>query len=141
MISLLAPLVGSFNKPPAQTVLRHLPSGASLQLIPEPENPYDPAAIRVLVEPQALPESQWPQLEIELPLQGATLEQIMSAGPIFLGYIAASGGKPLAKAQQANAGMQLVGNKEVAAVGEGEATLRFGLDGKPLVAISTGQQP
>lgn len=145
MTTLLAPLVGSFNKPPAQTVLKHLPSGAGLILVPEPENPYDPAAIKVMVEPSTLPESQWSQLEVELPLQGATLEQLMSSGPVFLGYIAASGGKPLSKAREANPGQQLVGNREVAefdgaAMQAVSVKLRFGLDGKPLVAISTEPQ-
>lgn len=48
-MSYSAPLVGAYFRPPAQAVLSQLPSGAALLIEPEPSNPYDENACRVLL--------------------------------------------------------------------------------------------
>lgn len=145
MPNLTSLLVGAHFRPPAKLVLAHLPAGASLVLDPEPSNPYDSNAVRVLVSPTALPESEWPALEAELPEFGSDLDSLLAHGTldsdeidepmIWLGYIAATGGKPLANARPG-----LVGNSEVlaqlAACPTATAILRFGPGGEPEVEIS-----
>lgn len=141
--TLAAPIVGAYHRPPAKTILQFLPGGAQITLVKEPENPYDPSAIKVFVDPTQVPESQLSELTNALPLQGYTIEQIMSGGPIQLGYIAASGGKPLAKAKEANGGVELVGNQEIGewALETDEAQLGFAPDGLPLVLFTLPLEP
>lgn len=138
-------LVGAHFRPPAKQVLAHLPVGTQLTLEPEPDNPYDPLAIKVFVDPALIPESQFSALDKELLETGNTIEQIMSGGPIWLGYVPAAEGKPLAKAR-ANGELDLIGNdkvREIGALGESEyaATLAFGPDGSPRMILETREYP
>lgn len=137
-LTLICPLVGAHFRPPAKQILAHLPAGAGLILEPEPENPFDPQAVKVSVPVTAIPESEFPALAQELPEAGLTLEQLMSGGTVWLGYIAKSSGKPLTQAQQSEP--SLVGNAEVAEVtaqrGPGSARLAFGPDGSPRAQIT-----
>lgn len=93
MISLL---VGMHFRPPAKLVLEALRGGTSLRLIPEPSNPYDAFAIQVWVATSSIPESQQESLREKLPEMGWTLDGLFELETIQLGYVAASGGKPLA---------------------------------------------
>ncbi len=143
-------LVGAHFRPPAKQVLARLAAGTPLQLEIDNENAYDPEAIRVTVDPREIPESQFSELDPELNQVGITLEQLMSAGPIWLGFIPASGGKPLAKARQAEPG--LIGNHEVRemmASADGtllndptlySVELAFALDGSPRATITTNSE-
>ena len=130
MPTLNCPLVGMHFRPPAKQVLGHLPTGARLQLVPEPSNPYDAKAIKVLVVPAEIPLSQDASLEQSLEGTGDTVETVRSTSQIHLGYIADSDGKSKPPA----------GNREVAALADGnwleiEAALIFGADGKPRVLV------
>lgn len=130
-------LVGAHFNPPAKTLLTHLPAQCPLTLEPDPENPYDAGAIKVMLDPDDIPESQHQALAEALPLQGATLEQVMSAGLIQLGHIARSGGKPLLQAEQ-KLGMKFAGNAEFAdwiSDPAHLAVLGFGPGGEPLVHL------
>lgn len=129
-------LVGDHFRPPAKLVLAHLPSGTRLRLELEDGNPYDQDAIRVLVETRLIPESQFGALETALPDMGYTLEQVLSGGTVWLGYIPASRGKPLATAQRVEP--DLVGNHEFREemLGEYSATLAFAQDGKARVLLT-----
>lgn len=131
-------IVGAHFRPPAKQVLAVLAAGAALRLEEENDNPYDAEAIKVFVSTDEIPPNQYKTLDEELPNAGLTLEQLMSTGPVWLGYVPASGGKPLAKAKLAEP--ELIGNHEVRELGftilgqqaEGcRATLGFGLDGSP----------
>lgn len=131
-------LVGAHFRPPAKQVLAVLPSGASLQLSPEADNPYDSHALRVLVWASAIPEALRADLDSCLEGTGTSLEELLaSEEPLWLGYVAASGGKPLAKAGLTD------GNKEFLALMGGEpnysATLAFGPAGEPMVRLNDGQ--
>lgn len=133
-------LVGAHFRPPAKQVLAHLPAGASLLFEFEDENPYDANAVKVFVLPESIPDSEFPVLEVELPEAGVTLEQLMSSGPIWLGYIPASGGKPLAKARAAEP--ELIGNAEFRSIldnGPVQVYLAFALDGSPRAQIVQGE--
>ena len=105
-------LVGMHFQPPAKLVLAALPAGTVVELIPEPENPYDVNAIKVWVDASAI-DKQALVLESEsLAGMGFFPEEILSGESICLGHIAASGGKPIAKAGAA--GVQgLVGTVEL----------------------------
>lgn len=91
-------LVGSHFVPPAKLLLEHLPSGTELTLVPEPENPYDEHAIKVVVNAREVPESQRAELGAKLPGAGCDLEELDAQGEWQLGHIAKEGGKPLVKA-------------------------------------------
>lgn len=129
-------IVGSNFVPPAKILLEHLPSGARLKLLPEPENPYDEEAIIVLCPMTSVPESQLSILDEKLPGAGFDLGEMLGAMlDIPLGHVAATGGKPLLTSQFAKAG-----TKEFLAVinrgHEAEASLAFGPDGKVQVLLS-----
>lgn len=104
---MLSYLVGSHFRPPAKQVLAASRPGVRLRLQAEPENPYDPAAIKVFGQVRDMvPQAKWDELREELVACGEDLD---SLDEIFLGYIARSGGKP---------SKGLPGNAEVAAAGE-----------------------
>ena len=96
---LVSLLVGAHFRPPAKLIIEALRAGTPLVLIPEPENPYDTNAIRVELPAGSIPESQHDQLRAALPSMGFDLDELLaSPDRLFLGYVAASGGKPLAQA-------------------------------------------
>jgi hypothetical protein len=139
--SLVTPLVGSHFHPPAGLVLQHLPAGAQLVLEPEPSNPFDAKAIRVLCSPEAIPAGQHQGLDQALGGAGFTLGELLAIGTghgsgqsplIWLGFVPDSDGK-MCKAKG------LPGNREVGEIiGAGpqwEATLDFDPEGKPQVKV------
>lgn len=136
-------IVGSHFAPPAKALLEHLPSGAALRVQLENDNPYDEHAILVHVRPEAVPESQWAELEVKLPGMGLDWEELRGLNDwLVLGHVASSDGKPLAKAKVTDAG--LVGTREfreaIAIEGEGiPARLEFGGGGEALVVIGATQ--
>lgn len=131
-------IVGAHFRPPAKQVLAHCTAGVQLVLEEENDNPYDEAAVRVMLDPvTAIPESEFPTLETELLEAGVTLEQLMSGGPIKIGFVPAQDGKPLAKARVSNP--DILGNQQVRELmGENcRATLGFAPDGSPLLELTT----
>ncbi len=132
-------LVGAHFRPPAKQVLAALPAGAELSFELEDSNPYDPNAVKVFVDPKLIPDSQFQALEPELNQSGVILEQLMSGGPVWLGYVPMTGGKPLGKAQASEPG--LIGNAEVRKfIGRQEGcqlALAFGPDGSPRMIVTT----
>lgn len=133
-------LVGVHFHPPAKILLEALPGGALLALTPEPENEYDPNAIKVSISPEAFPESTYEFLSENLPSGGLTLEQFMSGGEFMLGHVGKSGGKPLDKARIAWPEMaaSLVGNSEFLdgmKDSQHRAELGFGPTGDPLIIL------
>ena len=150
--TLQAPLVGSHFRPPAKLVLDSLSAGCQLILEPDPQNSYDPKAIKVSTRCKDIPESQYPRLEAELPAVGWDLDGLLRLGTnnsearsmdelveplVWLGFIADSDGAVLAKARSAGRG--LVGNREIAEamLVPHQATLGFDPAGKALVVVST----
>jgi hypothetical protein len=139
-------LVGAYYRAPAKQLLAVLPAGASLRLVPEPDNPHDAKAIRVMVRPSEVPESQWPALEEALVGTGVDLFDLMKLAPdgsaeVQLGYLPDSDGKVCKKEQ-------VPGNRDVAAAvasanldwPDVRATLAFSPAGKPQVVISWAKQ-
>lgn len=129
-------LVGDHFRPPAKLILQHLPSGCQLQLMAEDDNAYDEEAVKVLVGTDQIPEEQYSALAEALPGMGFELEQVMSTGPVWLGYVPKSGGKPLLTAQKE--APELVGNHEVREAMAAEsyrAQLAFGPDGRARVTV------
>lgn len=132
-------ITGSFAKLPGAQVLAVLPAGAKLRLVPEPENPYDAAAIRVECVQSAIPPSQYQELADRLEGTGWAISDVQELEAINLGFVAASDGKPLARA-----GLT-VGNREVAARAQQlgleapwDAELCFGPSGEPMLRLTAG---
>ncbi len=94
---LIGLLVGMHFRPPAKIILGALPSGTTLYLKPEPENPYDENAVAVYVKSESIPEEQQTFISGALPGAGFTIEEVMAQPEWHLGYLAATGGKPLLK--------------------------------------------
>lgn len=125
-------LVGSFSHPPAGLLLQNIPGGVELILQPEPENPYDSGAIRVLIASDNIPASRDQELELLLPGAGLTLSELRCEPQWMLGHVAANGGKPLSKAGLTQ------GNLEIGAMlqdGACKARLFFWPDGKPGIEV------
>lgn len=128
-------IVGAHFRPPAKQVLAVLPQGAKLELEEQNDNLYDAAAVRVLVGLGEIPQEQMAGLAAELPNAGMTLEQLMSTGPVFLGFLPAQDGKPLAKARVTEPG--LLGNREVRELMPVAASLGFAPDGTVRIYLET----
>ena len=134
-------IVGAHFRPPAKQCLAHLASGAPLTLVEDNENLYDAAAVKVMLDPRIIPDTEYPSLESELLEAGVTLEQLMSGGPIHIGFVPAQDGKPLSKARVAEPG--LLGNQQIREImGAGGAPdhpytceLGFAADGSPRLQI------
>jgi hypothetical protein len=126
-------LVGAHFNPPAKWILAVLPSGTPLELAPEPDNPYDPEAVKVLVWPARIPSSHYEQLEESLAGTGFTVDGLLVEGPITLGHLAREGGKPLQ-------GKPWASNREISkhmAQGNWTCRLAFSGDGDHLVVVET----
>lgn len=136
MPTLTTLLVGSHFRPPAKVILENIPAGTPLSFEPEPENPYDSAAVKVLLTPTDIPERCHERLGAAMEGFGADLAEVLEGPPVFLGYVAKSGGKPLQ-------GTDYVGNQEIgtALADFGETwtdltgTLGFSPTGAPTVEI------
>ena len=114
MTTLKSFLVGSHFVPPAKAVIAGLPGGCQLRLVPcdgvrAEVNPYDENAIKVVVSPS---EVIWGAVDEEaLIAMGSSFEELKAGEAIMLGYVAATVGHLLAKAQ--TTAPDLVGNVEV----------------------------
>ena len=80
-----ARILGAHFRPPAKLILQFLPTGQSLQLEPEPDNPYDNAAIKVMLLPTDLPSD--PEFIDNLSSYGHDIEALQAENYIHLGYI------------------------------------------------------
>lgn len=131
MTTLVTLLVGAHFHSPAKVLLEHLPTGTTLMLVPETDNPYDESglAVGVWVAPSAFPASQYEALREVLPGSGYDLDELLAAGePLQLGHIAKTGNKPLQ-------GTDYVGTEEWAAAGTPTSgTLQFDPQGRALVS-------
>ena len=103
-------LVGMHFNPPAKIVLQALPSGAKVELRPEPTNPYDENAVEVWVFPDEIEEGVLKLNATELLGSGFDVDEIMQGPSLRLGHVGASGKKPIMKAALTVAGLQ--GNVE-----------------------------
>lgn len=128
-------LVGMHFNPPAKLLLSALPSGVSLRLQPEPENPWDEAAVKVLVEPSQIPFAMLDYLDQALQDMGFQLEEVLAAPEWMLGHLAASGGKPLSKVPGLQGNLEF---REALASGQRRASLAFDAAGNPLVVLVWG---
>lgn len=122
-----APLVGMHHRAPAKAILQCLPADTKLILEPEPENPFDPNAIKVLVAPAAVPQTQHTMLETLLLGYGYSMEHFLEERSWHLGYIKA---QPIKSGDSSSAA-------EIAPIlgDQREATLRFDHEGKPWVDV------
>lgn len=139
----LSPIVGAFFRPPAKTIVSLMQLGHELILDPEPDNEYDPNAIRVCVRLKSIniDEADYERVEDELMRFGASWKDLMKDefgnevdDPIFhLGYIPRSGAKT-AKID----GEPSIGNLDVMNIirqPNWRATLTASPMGQPLVQI------
>lgn len=62
------PIVGARFRPPAEDVLRNLPSGADLILRRQPDNPYDANAVQVMLPDGDIANEMAALFEFEPPL-------------------------------------------------------------------------
>lgn len=135
MKTLTSLLVGAHFRPPAKQVLALLPSGAPLLLVPQDDNPYDEHALQVQIWPSAVPVEMHEELETTLSGTGSSVAELLALEePLQLGFVAATGGKPLAKA-----GLT-IGNQEfrslLAQDPSAQAKLAFGPAGEPMVTLT-----
>jgi hypothetical protein len=121
---LMTMLVGQHFNPPATVILKCLRNGTIVRLMPEPTNPYDEGAIEVRLEPGQIDRERLESFAEDLAGHGSSPDEVdANDGNIRLGHVAASGGKPFAKAIGRYPG--LVGTKELAAVVPCEGRLEW----------------
>jgi hypothetical protein len=111
-------IAGSYFRPPAKQLMQILPQGTPVLLEAQPDNPYDAWAIAVMLDPgavlPALSAELKARLEAALTGTGQIIEDLLLEPRIQLGFIAASEGKPLAKARLECDGFALLeGNREL----------------------------
>lgn len=90
----ISPIVGAYYRPPAATILAHLPAQFPLTLDPEPSNPYDSNAIRVCLSHSNLQgfladleAGEDPEINNVLFNAGWSLSQLAELSELHLGYI------------------------------------------------------
>lgn len=135
----VVPIVGAHFRPPAKTIIQSLPAGYTLELRPEPSNPYDPNAVAVWFDASHLSPDAKEELEATLPANGGNLEDLLSQRFWQLGYLA----KEHAAIHQERVAMIIEGHNEDAAVsGEGflwsgfPCKLSFTGSGQPAVIFN-----
>ena len=130
-------LVGAHFRPPAKSLLTFLASGQILRLEPEPENPYDENAIKVILDTQDLDFTKlnYDSANEALASQGFTLDDILAEPSWHLGYVARDGNKDLVKVSAAT-GLTLVGNSAFSQVTE--AKLTWGPSAEALIVATEG---
>lgn len=80
-------IVGDHFRPPAKALLKVLPFGTPLQLVAEPSNPYDPNAVKVMLQSKDIPHTLKDNFEIEAAKYGFDFAQLMEQSEWQLGYI------------------------------------------------------
>ena len=130
-------IMGAHFRPPAKAILQSLPSDQTLELRPEPSNPYDPNAVGVWIDAAGIPQEALEELSSTLPGQGCDVETLLEQGWWHLGYIP----KEKAADLQTPIGLAIDANNSAA---EDEyqiwsgypAHLTFTGDGKPAVTFN-----
>jgi len=85
---MIYPIVGAHFHRPAKAILAILPTGTPLDLIPEPENEYDPNAIAIWLKSEHIPQNAAQELHSLSQPYGYSAEEILSPGENWmLGYI------------------------------------------------------
>lgn len=134
MPKLTISLVGMHFRPPAKQLISVMPAGARLQLVPEPDNPYDPKAVQVWGSVREIPPGQYDVLESALVGTGHDIREVREQNDFHLGYLADSDGK-VTRGKP--------GNREAAVLAGGvgwsgvQARLGFNPDGKPTVELES----
>ena len=109
----VVPVVGMHFRPPAKGIISVLPMGQALRLVAEPDNEYDPNAIKVLVGVDAIPPEAHEALGEAVAAYGFSLEDILGKAEWQLGYVArdyaAALVRPLADASGYTATLQING--------------------------------
>jgi HIRAN domain len=120
----ISAIVGARFRPPASGLLSVLGAGSVLTVRREPENPYDPNALQVLVSivtlQEAVPEEQ---LRASVEGFGFGLSELFAQSEWHLGYV------PRTEA------VSIAPNFDQAGVREVSASLTFDLQGRPSVAF------
>lgn len=142
MANLTALLVGAHFRPPAKQLLAALPTCTPLALVPEPDNPYDEHAIKVLLPVASLPDPSTPEGELmnaALTGTGTSLEDLHLADePLHLGYLPTATNKQ--HLQGIASGLTLQSNQDISARLAGQdppwsAELCFTPEGSPMVRL------
>lgn len=84
------PIVGAYYRPPAQAILKVLPIGSKLTLVPEPENEFDSNAIAIWLDTaqlSSLSDAAKLLLESEALNSGILLKEILAKPEHHLGFI------------------------------------------------------
>ena len=113
-------IVGAHFRPPAKAIVQVLPSGCPLQVIPEPDNPYDANALKVCVMTSDIPEDQHQALDELAAGYGSSWADIAVQEQWHLGYIP--------RTDAVNLAPQLSGET---AIGE----LTFNMRGAPAISL------
>lgn len=135
----LSPLIGVFFRPGARFIMPLLAQGTQLILAPEPDNPYDTGAIKVLIDLASTfslgsdsPTYDNDFLQSGLDPFGVSLDDIIdNEEPFFLGYIARQFPK---KGLEANSPGDFVYNTEPG-IADAKASLAFASNGHPLIKL------
>jgi hypothetical protein len=128
-------IVGQFHRPPAQQVLNILPIGYPVMLVPEPNNKYDPKAIKVGVDLTDLPVEFIAELEKTLIGTEFQASTIVADGLFHLGYIPNSDNPRTTRGGP--------GNREAGAIiaaGDFKACFNTFSNGFPCVEITNEQE-
>jgi hypothetical protein len=121
-MNIVGEIRGEGFRPPAKAIIAALRPGASLQLVREPTNKFDPWAVQVWVKPTAVLEEDRGNLELGLAGYGRTLEEFDEPPAWFIGYVGKEWARELSPALEQE-GMTY------------EAKIAFNGKGKPVAEI------
>src|ERR1700743_3555069 len=89
MTTVIAPIVGMYFRlkedgVPAQAIINNLPAGTPLELVAEPDNPFDPNAIKVVLNFRNVPHNS--DIEFAVNANGMTNDELYTNNH-HLGYV------------------------------------------------------
>lgn len=131
-------LVGMHFRPPAKLILAELPSGTRLNLVPEPDNPYDAEAVKVIIQTSELKHAlesilsqseEFDRFNLQLAGMGFNVDDLLIEPEWHLGYCARTGNVQLAKIAGASSASEVLDCRAHTGV------LFFGANGEPLIRI------
>ena len=125
-------IVGAYFRPPAQQVLGALPSGHPLVLVPEPDNEFDPHALRVMLDTDGLSPDTRDNVSHALEGTGHDLAELDTL--MHVGYCAAARNKMLAGRADMSSNQQLIEALADADV-PWRGTLMFDTSGHPQIVV------
>jgi hypothetical protein len=129
-LSIIIPLRGFNFRPAGKAIVQALTIGTPLRLEPDPSNQYDPHAIKIMLDSEAVPAAAREELGELLPRAGSSIEEFLSVSAHHIGFV-----------PQKNAATTSETVAKLLAQGDVELTAEYATDGQGYPSVKlTGRR-